>query len=406
MSSRPRILIIGGGLGGLTLAQGLKRAGVHVQIFERDDTRDFRAQGYRIRLNPQGAEALRQALPVDVWELFEKTCAKMVDGMARVNGVDLDAAQAAIDPARAHMMAKAQINSKLGPYSVDRTVFRSTLLHGLEEHISFGKVFDRYEIIPGGVRAVFRDGTVEEGDLIVGADGVRSAVRKQYLPQYQIYDTDGAAIYGKTPLTPELVERALPLSTGKMTMIRDSTPLSLLFEPMRFERTVDKAELLLPPDYMYWVLASRKAPYGIEDDQKLLSLSGAEVAQLSLNVTSHWHPAARAILELQDHAQASTIRIFSCRPEIPPWESNGRITVLGDAAHPMSPSAGTGAAIALRDAAELCRIIVEDGISTTSITKYEAKMREYVRPAVEGSFQGGKSIFNCPSPEQCKPVCI
>ena len=70
------VIIIGAGLGGLTLGQGLKKAGISFSIFERDETAAFRPQGYRLRINGDGSSSLRKTLPSDVWELFEKTTAR------------------------------------------------------------------------------------------------------------------------------------------------------------------------------------------------------------------------------------------------------------------------------------------------------------------------------------------
>src|SRR5437879_3855573 len=67
------VLIIGAGLGGLALAQGLKRAGISVAVFERDRARDERLQGYRIHIAPYGCRALHASLPPDLYDLFVAT---------------------------------------------------------------------------------------------------------------------------------------------------------------------------------------------------------------------------------------------------------------------------------------------------------------------------------------------
>jgi 2-polyprenyl-6-methoxyphenol hydroxylase-like FAD-dependent oxidoreductase len=60
------VLIIGGGIGGLTLAQGLKKSGVNVAVYERDRTMTDRVQGYRVHINPAGSLALHECLPAAI----------------------------------------------------------------------------------------------------------------------------------------------------------------------------------------------------------------------------------------------------------------------------------------------------------------------------------------------------
>ena len=61
------VAIIGGGMGGLCLANGLKKAGVGVTVYERDPSPESRPQGYRIHIDPQGSTALHQCLPAHLW---------------------------------------------------------------------------------------------------------------------------------------------------------------------------------------------------------------------------------------------------------------------------------------------------------------------------------------------------
>jgi 2-polyprenyl-6-methoxyphenol hydroxylase-like FAD-dependent oxidoreductase len=67
------VVIAGGGLGGLCLAQGLKKAGVSVAVYERDRTRTDRLQGYRIHIDPNGSRALYECLPANLFEAFDST---------------------------------------------------------------------------------------------------------------------------------------------------------------------------------------------------------------------------------------------------------------------------------------------------------------------------------------------
>ena len=66
------VVIIGGGIGGLTLAQGLKKSGVSVAVYERDRTRTDRVQGYRVHINSTGSLALHECLPAPLFETFTR----------------------------------------------------------------------------------------------------------------------------------------------------------------------------------------------------------------------------------------------------------------------------------------------------------------------------------------------
>ena len=66
------VMIIGGGIGGLCLAQGLQHAGMRVTVYERTNVRTDWLQGYRIHINPAGARAPRDCLPPGNWAAFTK----------------------------------------------------------------------------------------------------------------------------------------------------------------------------------------------------------------------------------------------------------------------------------------------------------------------------------------------
>src|SRR5881296_1423069 len=76
------VMIIGGGLGGLCLAQGLHKSGISVAVYERDRTRTDRLQGYRVHINPAGSRALHECLPPDRYDAFVATCGEASDGFS------------------------------------------------------------------------------------------------------------------------------------------------------------------------------------------------------------------------------------------------------------------------------------------------------------------------------------
>ena len=398
------ILIIGGGLGGLCLAQGLHKAGIPFRVFERDANASWRPQGYRLRINGEGANALKQTLSPELWQRFENTCCS-----AELGETDINAADGAIMACRA---GGSPAMKGLKPYTCDRKVLRDILMTGIEDKICYGKELVRYEIEAGGVTAYFQDGTTEFGCFLVGADGKGSATRQQFLADHKPLDTEGTCIYGKTPITPELIERFPARAMRWMTLVVDRTPITqtldvddtaitLLLEPIRFPKKNDEFDQYKPADYMYWVLIARQHIFDLPKDVPLSKFTGEDAAAMSLRITDCWDPSIRSILHLQDKTQSSVLRVLSASPDMKPWSPSDKVTVIGDAIHPMSPCGGVGAVTALVDGANLAKTITTEGISTGSIGKFEEAMREFAGANIRRSYIGGRKLFGQRPFEEC-----
>jgi 2-polyprenyl-6-methoxyphenol hydroxylase-like FAD-dependent oxidoreductase len=87
------------------------------------------------------------------------------------------------------------------------------------------------------------------------------------------------------------------------------------------------------------------------------------------------------------------LRIDSAMTDLPVWESQSCVTLIGDSVHAMSPTSVVGAVSALRPAATLAKVLSEGGISTQSLRKYEDEMRQYAGEATRNSVWGGKMLF-------------
>src|SRR5437870_12905434 len=76
-----RVIVIGGGVGGLALAQGLRRGGVDVAVYERDRSATDRLQGYRVHINRAGSRALHACLPRELFDALVATCGQPNTGI-------------------------------------------------------------------------------------------------------------------------------------------------------------------------------------------------------------------------------------------------------------------------------------------------------------------------------------
>ncbi|WP_328535237.1 FAD-dependent oxidoreductase [Streptomyces sp. NBC_00344] len=363
-----RVIVIGAGIGGLALAQGLLQAGVDVRLFERESAVDSRYQGFRIVLDERGAGALRECLPDRLHDVLHATTGELA-GSRRV-----------VDP---RLNEISQLGDVTGGTATDRYVLRHLLLTGLRDRIEFGKhLIGSTESHEGTVRADFADGSSTEGDILVGADGVASTVRRQLLPHAEVVTLSGSSFLGRTPVS----ARSAHLVPGFGTVVRGESA-SMLIGKMEFRCPPHLAagrhsDVALPvtPDYLRWVvsLPDRPAPFPSE---------WAEIRELLLHVVRDWHPDLVELVKQSDVINGSPLKVRYAKA-VPPWRT-GRVTLMGDAVHVMPPSGGQGANTAFRDASLLSRSLIAahrgESELLPAVEAYERQMIDYGFAAVAES---------------------
>jgi 2-polyprenyl-6-methoxyphenol hydroxylase-like FAD-dependent oxidoreductase len=346
------IVIVGGGIGGLCLAQGLKRAGVGVAVYERDRTADTRLQGYRLNIESAGSRALHECLPPDLWAALIATAGDPGPGMGVFDGrlrlLMRENGKTSDDPAD-------------GTHAVSRGTLRRLLLTGLDDVIHFDKEFVGYRRnADGTVTASFADGSEAVGDVLVGADGVRSRVRAQLLPHARVVETAGFGVGGRLPLDRHAGWLPDSLTTSKNMILPDA---DFLFTAVFRRRTrTDQDE----DDYLMWAFVADRGAIGHPVDLR------AAVSERAAG----WHPALRRMIAESHSVQGFE---FTAAVEPGPWPSSN-VTVLGDAVHCMPPVGGLGGNTALRDAQLLSRVLASG--EPDGVARYEARMRDYGFAAV------------------------
>ncbi|MBF9069865.1 FAD-dependent oxidoreductase [Streptacidiphilus fuscans] len=389
MSSSP-----GGGLGGLALAQGLRRAGISASVHEKDPDPEFRIQGYRIRINPDGITALQALLTPQAFALFAAT--------AGTPGPRMDTFDQRLDLLHAQELPLVPGLPGGGNLAVNRRMLRQILLSGLEKTVHYGTRLTHYDVDPSGsVTAHFADGTSATGDVLVGADGVNSAVRGQYLPQAQVVDAGLRLIYGKVPFADEAARALLPPELlGLWTTVVGPERRFVGLAPVRYREPIHEAAARLAPgtelsadrDYLACVFGARREQFPCSDAE-LFALGGVGLRALTLSLVEGWHPRLVEAVSRQDPDSLFPVSVRTSVP-VAAWETTA-VTLLGDAVHVMSPAIGVGANTALRDARVLTDRLVEAAAGrplAQALHAYEAEMRAYGFDAVRESAERGHRL--------------
>ncbi|WP_028926110.1 FAD-dependent oxidoreductase [Pseudonocardia acaciae] len=328
----PHVIVIGAGLGGLCLAHGLRRAGIDVAVYERDVDESARPQGHRLHIDARGRKALAATLPE---HLFSRLAATIRRPAPRVNGFDHHLRATGVfplddptpEPGHAEMPAHTVI---------ERHVLRRILLTGIEDVVHYGRRCVGYDTNGDGVTARFDDGSTATGSILVGADGISSAIRARRLPHARVMDTRARLIYGRVPLTPEL-RRTLPPAMFSVFN-------SVLGPDRRFVGIAPVADTLAV------MFGCRRERLGLPDHD-LRAAPGHHLRDLVQEHLTGWHPLMTRIVDAWDPDSVHPVVVHTSVP-VPPWKPSN-VTLLGDAIHAMSPAAGAGANMALRDASEL-----------------------------------------------------
>lgn len=383
------VLIIGGGIGGLCLAQGLKKSGISVAVYERDQSADFRGQGYRLNINPDGSHALHDCLPDNLFNLVVATSGKPAMRIA-----DLDSQLQVLNSRRLpHAVVGSPLILSTG---VNRLTFREILLAGLDDVVHFNKTLERVEqIAEGRVCAYFADGTLAAGEMLIGADGTRSVVRQLLLPNTKVSDA-GFAIYGKTRLTSQSMEWIPEDLTSGFSRVSDSNDVAMVIGSYRKQTEFAEATARYAPtlhltetqDYLIWTFSASFEQLKVAEDE-FWQANPAMLHAGASSLVKEWHPSLRRIVAEADIPATFSVGFRASEP-VEPWKTTN-ITLLGDAIHTMPPFRGIGANVALRDAELLHHKLTDVAMNGVpllpAIAEYENSMRQYGFEAVKQSIE-------------------
>lgn len=388
-----RVIIIGAGIGGACLAHGLRKSGIDVALYERNAAAANILPGYGIHINVFGQQAMQECLPESNWLAF-KAKARPIGGLSRFYDENL---RLLAEPDGVHLKEGQSVREHR--LSISRTELRDVLLDGLLGDANgngavaqWNKEFVRYETLPNGrMRVHFADGSQDEGDVLVGADGCNSRVRKQYLPHIERLNVGVTIIIGRTRLT-DAIAAALPpsLTDGSPNSIVPAGPdwmfVSIWRAPV--DTSAPSASAVID-SFVVWayVAADESFPENLE------RLSPSDLCDLVNARIAKWDGRLRSLVDQCELGSVSVVPLRSM-PHLPDWNA-GAVTLLGDAIHNMTPMAGIGAVTALRDARLLTRALPEVAAGridlASAIAGYEQEMRAYANEAVALSLRNARN---------------
>lgn len=394
------VLIAGAGLGGLTLAHGLRRHGHRVTVLEQDPGPEARPQGYRIHVDAMGHEALATCLPPELFELYLAT-STTPPAAAQAVFFDERFTETRTGDARVGDAAPER-----APTAVDRLTLRRILLARLGDVVQFGQRVESVVQDDDGVTVTLTDGRTQRGDLLVGADGIGSLVRQHVVAGATVHDTGVRAITGRSPLA-DLPGGLPPRLDNSFTGVHGLDHHTLAMAIYRSRRPQPEAAAELAPevgldrveDYLMWLTLARTEDLPIDADE-LGSLDGPALHAVALELIESWHPQLRALVAAADRASVFPLSIRAVLP-LPTWPT-GRLTILGDAGHAMAPIGGRGANTAFADAAsltgELSGADDDPHALTAALARYEDGLRERGTAAVVESLRMAGPAIGARSP--------
>ena len=339
-----KILIVGAGIGGLTAALAMQRAGIAVQVLEQSG--ELKEVGAGLTIGPNASRVLIHlglgdtlnrwgVVPVTGAIMHYKTGATLVENNRGDRPTERYGAPYC-------MMHRADLHDALAD------AVRAQDPDCIQLDAEFTSVVENRD----RVRIQMKDGRQISGDLLIGCDGIRSAVREDLLGAESPRFTGYVAWRGLVPV--ERVEHP---------GIFDPQSAVFIGPDHQFTRYRVRAGELVN-----YVAATRKDGWEVESWSVR-----SEVSELLEEFQEFCEPV-KSLIAATPPDLCYKWALFD-RDPLPNWTVN-RVSLLGDAAHPMLPFMGQGAVMAIEDAMVLARCLEKDGPSARALSRYQTARRE------------------------------
>jgi 2-polyprenyl-6-methoxyphenol hydroxylase-like FAD-dependent oxidoreductase len=381
----PNIAIIGGGIGGVAMAVACLHRGIPFTLYERDEDFDARSQGYGLTLQ-QGSKAMAglgihslEAGITSTKHVVHTTDGKIIGEW----GI------------RKWGRSKEKEAPKRKNIHIPRQSLRLALLEQLGAHrsVKWGhRLLDYKASKNEGMALQFQvkdEIKKSNADLIVGADGIRSTVRKQLIGEVT------------TPL--QYLDCIVILGICPLENLKD-VKSSLLDSATVFQTANGHERIYMMPYSTTAVMWQFSFPM-TEKDAKILSAKGPKALKKEACRRTQWHQPIPQILAATEVTQISGYPVYDRALLTAEFlEKESKVTLIGDAAHPMSPFKGQGANQALLDALSLARAITkgcnpasnwkETDIRNTVLNNFETEMMARSASKVKDSRQAANLLHS------------
>ena len=354
MSSSFKVLIAGAGIGGLTAAACLLQRGFKVALYEQASQLSEVGAGVQ-----SSANAVRVLYDLGLKSQLDKVAVRpkafefrRYNTAELLHRIPLGESHEATHGAPYFHLHRADIHELL-----------AQKVYGLDPGcIHLNAKVDKFEETNQGVSLHLSDGLCVQGDVLIGADGIKSVIRSQILGQTPVTYTGDIAWRGVIPvnrLPADIMDRISTVWCGpkKHAVMYYLRGGSL----MNFVGLVEHDQ----PETESW---TQKRPW----EELKADFSG-------------WHPVVQTVIDAIDK-DACYRYALNNRPPVSNW-STAKATLLGDAAHPTLPYMASGAAMAIEDAAVITRCLLSCSDVSDALSLYQKSRMERTARIVNGSTQ-------------------
>ncbi|KAH7183705.1 uncharacterized protein B0J16DRAFT_374098 [Fusarium flagelliforme] len=401
-----RVCIVGGGLAGSLLANGLINNGVDTIVFERDEE-NLKREGYQIRLGDAAMTGLASCLTDSQLEAIVQRLGRYSGSSKTAPSICNTKFQTILDLSALPTYSKSS--------AINRVVLRDLLLDPVaaKGKVKFGKQFSHYEITKNGVggnesvKVIFKDGLSEYCDILVAADGSGSKINKQIGAKNIVDLKSHLSFLSKGNVTKARLRQLPPrLLNGPVLAFKNGISLYYALYLPVCQQKGGSQEQYGDFDFdenqasFYWGLSVPREMCPFDDPSDI-----SDKRQFCLEIVRDWAPEYRVMLSPgvdEDNITVTMLRASTklsknwrqqlrSRNGNPDEEGHPRVWLVGDAVHAMQPNRGMGGNQAMRDIADVLPELLElnraaEAGPPLSSKEIETRCNSYETQMIDRSF--------------------